>query len=349
MDYLRIPFENPDVDFPKNRIVLLNGKEIQCYPKPVQPEFIDNNDLEMDTSGLYFSLSKKSPSPEVNKEKSFEKDLQKKFFLEHAFYFLEKADMVFNDSRMFLAPVPIVNAIAYTGTSGFNAPTLGIYLEWWLYCKTDLLHDATGNDALTYHIAGSPLSGSNKCGCVYPNGTTATISHSSFLPVWAGFMQNNQRYTEAKQIYESYSLKEVYDILIASDESEKQELAVRLKIQNERYGKLSELFHALQDKMKDLAMRLHNSELADFKTELLKHQKKLKLTLDSLEAERKALREQWEKGELTQPQYCRRINPLRLKEKDLEQKLQQFKHDRVQQLLSSGDLTAAMINNYLND
>ena len=32
MGFTRIPFESPDMDFPKNRIVLLNGNELHCYP-----------------------------------------------------------------------------------------------------------------------------------------------------------------------------------------------------------------------------------------------------------------------------------------------------------------------------
>ena len=349
MGFSRIPFESPDTDFPKNKIVLLNGNELHCYPKPNQPELLTKDDLKLDTTGVYFSLKRNSKSPDKKKEESAKKELLEQFFLNHAFYFLEHADKVFNDSRMFLAHVPVVSGIAYTGTSGFTDPTLGIYLEWWLNCEADVRHDSNGNDALTYHIAGSPLSGCNKCACVYSDGSTKSISHHSFLPVWSSFIDLNWRYTEAKYIYESYSLQEVYDILVATDESEERELAVKLKIQDERHGMLTEMYHSLCAKMRALAMRFHNSELADFTAELQKRKEDTKKALANLEIERKELRKQWENGEIPQPEYSRKVNPLRLQEKDLEKKLEQFKYDSIQQLLSSGDLTIGMVIDYLKD
>ena len=118
-----------------------------------------------------------------------------------------------SDSRMFLAPVPIVNGIAYSGTAGFTNPTLGVFVEWWLNCETDVTHDNSGKEALCYAIAGSPLTGINGCGCVYPDGTTERIVYGKFSNVWRTFVQINQRYTEVKQIAEAYSLQEVYDKL----------------------------------------------------------------------------------------------------------------------------------------
>ena len=75
MGFTRIPFESPDTDFPKNKIVLLNGNELHCYPKPNQPEFITKDDLKLDTTGVYFSLKRNSESPDKKKEESAEKAL----------------------------------------------------------------------------------------------------------------------------------------------------------------------------------------------------------------------------------------------------------------------------------
>ena len=66
---------------------------------------------------------------------------------------------------------------------------------------------------LCYAIAGSPLTGINGCGCVYPDGTTERIVYGKFSNVWRTFVQINQRYTEVKQIAEAYSLQDVYDKL----------------------------------------------------------------------------------------------------------------------------------------
>ena len=140
-------------------------------------------------------------------------EADREFFLEHAFFFFRNAEKIMSDSRMFLAPVPIVNGIAYSGTAGFTNPTLGVFVEWWLNCETDVTHDCSGKEALCYAIAGSPLTGINGCGCVYPDGTTERIVFAKFSNVWRTFVQINQRYTEAKQIAEAYSLQEVYDKL----------------------------------------------------------------------------------------------------------------------------------------
>jgi len=32
---------------------------------------------------------------------------------------------------MFLCPIYMQSGLAYTGSSGFEKPTLGIYIEWW--------------------------------------------------------------------------------------------------------------------------------------------------------------------------------------------------------------------------
>ena len=58
----------------------------------------------------------------------------------------------------------------------------------------------------TYHVAGSPLSGSNKYSCVHLDGSTCTIVHNQFIPVWRSFIEINSR-------YEAYSLEEVAQLL----------------------------------------------------------------------------------------------------------------------------------------
>ena len=58
-----------------------------------------------------------------------EREKEVKLFLNNAFLFLKNKDRIMSDSRMFLCPVPIQNELAYTGTSGFHHPALGVYLE----------------------------------------------------------------------------------------------------------------------------------------------------------------------------------------------------------------------------
>ena len=163
----------------------------------------------MDHTGQYLTIGSQKPTP-VPKPTVEE---QRQLFISNAFYLLAHKERILSDSRMFLCPVSIQNGIAYTGTSGFHNPTLGVYLEWWSLVKETMCTDRKGRRSLVYQIAGSPLSGSNRCGAVREDGKTETVSLSPFIDYWPPFMRLNQRYTEAKQLYQAYTLQEVLDIL----------------------------------------------------------------------------------------------------------------------------------------
>ena len=205
------------MNFSEDRITLLNGRELVCLPKQEQPDVIDEDFLRIDTSGQYLIVGNRKRSQkrqDIKHEKVEDKESENlRFFLDHAFYFYENADRILRDSRMFLSPVPTCCGLAYTGTSGFKNPTLGIYIEWWTNVNGPATKDMEENDALTYHIAGSPLSGMNTCRCVYPDGITKSISHHPFSRIWRSFIDINTRYTEAKQRYEAYTLQEVWELL----------------------------------------------------------------------------------------------------------------------------------------
>ncbi|MCQ2218084.1 MAG: hypothetical protein MJZ33_06305 [Paludibacteraceae bacterium] len=168
-----------------NRIVLLNGEELTCFPKK---------------------------QSNVNETTSFDADANRRLFLKNAFLFFRNAHRIFSDSRMFLAPVPIENGLSISGKCR-STPTLGIYLEWWLNCEVDTTKDKEGNDALTYRWGGSPLSGANCCGIVYPDGRVKSMSFNRFHTVFYSFLEISRRYTEAKKKFEAYSLQQVVDTL----------------------------------------------------------------------------------------------------------------------------------------
>ena len=115
-----------------HHITLLNGRELVCFPK-VEPSTPIDNRMKLDTTGQYLTIGRRKPvvkrtPPEVEQQR--QQDV--KFFTDHAFFFLDHRKQILNDSRMFLAPVPVQSGMAYIGTSGFNSPTLGVYIEWWL-------------------------------------------------------------------------------------------------------------------------------------------------------------------------------------------------------------------------
>ena len=170
-----------DFKHPEGKIQLLNGSVLDCYPLEQAGGQVDN-EVKLDTTGTYFAIGRKkqAPAPKTDEENAEGWSL----FCNNAFMFLQYRNRIMSDSRMFLCPVPIQNGMAYTGTSGFHNPTLGVYLEWWLNCETALICDGNGMKKLVYQIAGSPLSGRNSCGVVDENGKTETESIYPFSSLW---------------------------------------------------------------------------------------------------------------------------------------------------------------------
>lgn len=205
----------------ENSITLMNGAVLECFPKESQPCDIEPNKMQLDATGKYLSIDNKKPykrkaKAQIDPTEELEQQ-QKKLFTDNAFYLLAHSERIMRDSRMFLAPVAVHNGLAYTGTSGFRNPTIGIYLEWWNECARTLRTDDEGNRSLIFHLAGSPLSGSNCCAEVYEDGRIESVSVHSFIDFWPPFMAINQRYTEAKNMHQAYTLQQVLDILHAED------------------------------------------------------------------------------------------------------------------------------------
>ena len=205
----------------ENSITLMNGAVLECFPKESQPCDIEPDKMQLDATGKYLSIGNKKPykgkekAPIAPTEEMEQQ--QKKLFTDNAFYLLAHSERIMRDSRMFLATVAVHNGLAYTGTSGFRNPTIGIYLEWWNECARALRTDDEGNRSLVFYLSGSPLSGANCCAEVYEDGRIESVSVHSFIDHWRPFMAINQRYTEAKHMHQAYTLQQVLDILHAED------------------------------------------------------------------------------------------------------------------------------------
>lgn len=205
----------------ENSITLMNGAVLECFPKESQPCDIEPDKMQLDATGKYLSIGNKKPykrkaEAQIDPTEELEQQ-QKKLFTDNAFYLLAHSERIMRDSRMFLAPVAVHSGLAYTGTSGFRNPTIGIYLEWWNECARALRTDDEGNRSLVFYLSGSPLSGANCCAEVYEDGRIESVSVRSFIDFWRTFMAINQRYTEAKDIHQAYTLQQVLDILHAED------------------------------------------------------------------------------------------------------------------------------------
>jgi len=197
------------VNHPEGCIQLLDGSVIKGYASDQIVEEIDNT-LRLDTTGVYLRLDNKKR--EENKSETELNEEEEKLFLKNAWYFYNHAKEIYADSRKFLAPVPVQSGIAYSGTSGFHNPTLGVYVEWWHSCDKAVI-ELNGEKWLLWHIAGSPLSGSNKCSIVNAEGKSQIYSSRAFIEVWPSFMRVNTRYDECKLKYMAYTLEKTIDLI----------------------------------------------------------------------------------------------------------------------------------------
>ena len=205
---------------PAGHIILTNGKDLECYPKPDPPSVIREDGLALDTTGEFLRARDAQPAKGTGGGNAPEP--WRETFFKHAFFLYAHREDILSDSRMFLTPLPFGNNLAYCGTSGLRYATLGVYLEWWEACGQSVLRDRHGEiRALTYFIAGSPLSGNNRCSAVTRNGKTVQVVFRPFLDIWSSFSQINTRYTEAKQLYRAFSLEETIAELNGSGEGGK--------------------------------------------------------------------------------------------------------------------------------
>ena len=123
-----------------NKIIkLIDGGELECYEieSTTQQENIDNS-LQLDTTGVYLQIGNRKRRNKTPKTKIQDRP-EVRLFVEHAHFFFEHSEEIRQDSRMFLSPIPFNNGLAYTGESGFQHPTLGVYIEWRL-SNQEVLH-----------------------------------------------------------------------------------------------------------------------------------------------------------------------------------------------------------------
>lgn len=266
------------------KITLMDGRELPCVLKPTQPKEIDKENLKLDDSGQYLSIKKRVEKKDPSFEKEVARQYQHTLFTENAWLLLEHAEEIMNDSRMFLAPVNVKNGLAYSGTSGFQNPTIGIYLEWWLnYPKAAI--DANGN--LIWYISGSPLSGSNCCSASTPDGEQVNIrQRTRFSDIWSSFIDVNTRYSEAKQLCEAYSLEDVvckfrgedYRYRITELKFEMRELVMswETKRLQKKYDALTAKFNHMVNVNRKEFLRVNSEKIVAFYKEYVKRAEALK-------------------------------------------------------------------------
>ena len=109
--------EKKKFQHPEGKIQLIDGRVLDCYPLE-QPQYEVNNQLSLDTTGVYLSLKRPNNDKTVIDNRDDEEKELEKLFLDNAFVFLENREKILSDSRMFLCPLPFSRSgLAYSGAS----------------------------------------------------------------------------------------------------------------------------------------------------------------------------------------------------------------------------------------
>ena len=170
-------------------------------------------------------------------------------FTDNAFLLLAHKRQILKDSKMCFAPIDVSNVLAYSGA--FRPATLGAYIEWWSTCAEALRMNEAGEKSLVYRLAGSPLSGANRCMQVYEDGRTEVVLVDEFKKLWKPFVKIINRYAIDNECTEHYSLQEVLDILSVGDKVDMKDYVHSLFLEAE-VNKCKARIQTVEKGMKDM-------------------------------------------------------------------------------------------------
>ena len=317
---------------PEGKICLLNGSVIDGYAKDTQPVSSQSDDIRKE-------------------EQSSENE---KLFTDNAFFLLGQAERIFEDSRMFLAPVNVKNGLAYSGTSGFQSPTLGVYLEWWLFGNNSLLA-ISNEDLLLCQMSGSPLSGRNSCKLVNSNGDLVYKEIPHFRSAWASFVKINSRYESPKQQYSAFSLEETIEILkkeanpMAEMRSEIAFLKAKINALTVSLEEQTKRADSLQDKLQEIAVKMNREALQEFVDTYISMKNEADEQIKQINAERQELKVRLGNGELQDKEYKKQMQILAGKKREIKSSLSLFYYNKLAELLPGKYLTFEQICKYLQN
>lgn len=285
----------------EGKILLLNGSELTCYEKQ---DVVNDRIDEEEKKRLY------------------------KLFTDNAFYLLAHRDRILSDSRMFLCQIAVKSGLMYSGSSGFQNPTLGVYLEWWRECPNAMITDKDGTRSLIFYLAGSPLSGANWSKRVDESGDIHNVRPSyPFISQWRSFIGINTRYTDAKRRYQAYSLEEVLKILHAEDgdnTNHAQSITIQFlegmvkRIDNKAKA-LASSNEVVNEKYKALLFKVYGERLCRIYNQYKENALRFNSEIDSVKELRRTLKANLRTGAITLKDY----EPQR---KDITRQLNELYH-----------------------
>ena len=277
----------------------------------------DHLQSDEDINPLSCTLTKKF----LNKDGVLFHRLQNQFHLVPNIRIVLKAEhreRILSDSRMFLCPIPIQNGIAYTGTSGFRRPTLGVYIEWLLNCpNASMWNEGNGEKWIVYHLSGSPLSGCNRCGMVNQQGETKVEEVSCFSSLWPKFQKINCRYDEAKVKYQAYNIREVLAIFEKEGKNVVYDKDIYLYFLERANHRLKNRINTLTEYGKRIYKQFHQTlmlykkeECKAFLAEYHARKEQADRLLTEIQETRLALRKRLKRGELSSKEYQKMWTPF---------------------------------------
>ena len=331
---------NNKTEFPKGKIILQDGRMVDCYPKGIVTE------------------SDKTTQPSISEQfaKKRELELDKERFIKNAFYFLAHKERILTDSRMFLCPVPILSGMSISGTSGVRHPTLGVYLEWWMSYPGAMPTDKKNRKCLVYHLAGSNMSGSNHCAAIREDGKIKEVSLYPFSEALKSFAKINTAYMEAKILYQAYTIKQVLEILDHEEMGdvnyaktiddaffihEIDTLNGKVRYFEEYANKMSERCQMAQKSLKEEKMLRFYAEY-----KLLEVQTGFELEV--LQQQKRDMKTAFRNGELTNELYQHKLIPINTRIKDIKKELVDFKFKEIQKVFPDKDVAFYQIQNFID-
>ena len=346
--------ENKKFQHPEGKIQLLDGRILDCYPLE-QPQDEVDNQLSLDTTGVYLSLKRPNKANTVKDDRDDDEKELEKLFLDNAFVFLENRERILSDSRMFLCPLPFSKSgLAYTGTGGFRNPTLGIFIEFWMACTKASVMEANGRKWLIYHIAGSPLSGCNSCGLVSPQGETKSEQVSSFKDIWRPFVEINTRYDEAKSKYDAYTLRQVLSIFENEGKKVAYKKSTHIFFLEQANKELKRRMRSLKAYTEHIYTKLHKAllelkceELKAFMTEYKEREEAMAYRLTQIQHERLELRKRLKSNEIDSIQYQKLWMPLHKEKGQIVGEMNRFVDEALHTLFPDDRITLSEVKDFI--
>lgn len=323
-------------------ITLLDGRVLTCFESEAIEPFT-SNDLRLDTTGTYMQVGDSA----IRSSKAVEAppiDEHKKLFLTYFQTFFYQRERILSDSRMFLTRIPMYNGLAYTGTSGFNCPTLGVLIEWLLNAPSATVQDEKGRVWMVSSICGSPLSGSNNCVLVDGEGNTCSKTVNNFASLWRPFMEINKRYDYAKAHYQHYTLEEVVNIFAEEGRLTLNSKEITIFHLNNQIVRLKEQIEYAKERDEKLEARFHKAlmkrhfeQMSDMVAELEQKISDSEKRIDEIYALRADLRKKFKKNEIAQCDYQQQLDKLESEKTDLMQFCQIQSTEQICNTLFDGE------------